>query len=118
MNYVFLVIAFLFNSSANILLKIGSQQGLRLDSWNLVDIFRENMYFIFGLICFAANVIFYFLALKNTQVSLAYPIMVTATLLIVGFYAFTFGGESFNTYHAIGYALIIAGIVFTSIAGS
>jgi drug/metabolite transporter (DMT)-like permease len=43
---------------------------------------------------------------------------VTATLLIVGFYAFTFGGESFNTYHAIGYALIIAGIVFTSIAGS
>lgn len=113
MNYLFLVLAFLFNSGANILLKIGSVGGIKLDTFNPFLLIRENIYLVAGLFFFAINVVFYFLALKNIPVSLAYPVMVTMSLLIIGAYAFMFGGEHFTFYHAVGYALIIAGIVCT-----
>lgn len=112
-SYLFLIGAFLFNSIANILLKIGSTNGIVLNTYNPILLFKENIYLVCGLLFFAVNVILYFMALKNIPVSLAYPVMVTMSLLIIGSYAFIFGGEHFTYYHAIGYALIVAGIVFT-----
>jgi multidrug transporter EmrE-like cation transporter len=94
-------------------LKIGSSTGIVLDSFNPILLFKNNIYLIFGFIFFVLNALFYFLALKNIPISLAYPIMVTMSLIIIGSYATLVLGENFTIYHILGYALIILGVVVT-----
>jgi multidrug transporter EmrE-like cation transporter len=113
MSYIFLLLAFLLNSAANILLKSGSSNGLKLDSFSPFYLIQNNSYLIFGFICFALNALFYFLALKNIPLSLGYPIMVTMSLIIIGLYSFLILGENFSYMQAIGYAIIITGVVVT-----
>lgn len=113
MSYLFLILAFILNSAANILLKIGSGQGIILDSFNPFFLVKNNIYLILGFIFFVLNALFYFFALKNIPLSLAYPIMVTMSLILIGSYASIFLGEQFTIYHILGYGLIILGVVVT-----
>lgn len=110
MNYLYLTLAFLFNALGNILLKIGSAKGLYLNFFPLETFLKNNIYLIIGFVFFVSNALFYFLALKHIPVSLAYPIMVTASLILVGSYAFIAGGEVFTYNHVIGYAFIVLGV--------
>lgn len=111
MNYIYLICAFILNGTANILLKIGAGKGLYLQILPLGMFIKQNVYFISGFILFVLNAFFYFLALKHVPVSLAYPIMITMSLLIIGVYAFSVGGEQFTYMHAVSYALIVLGVV-------
>lgn len=113
MSYIYLIFAFLLNTGANILLKTGAGRGLYLESYNPLVLFRENIYLIFGFVCFALNALFYFLALKNIPISLAYPIMVTSSLILIGTYAVIFGHENLTTYQIVGYSIIVLGVVIT-----
>jgi multidrug transporter EmrE-like cation transporter len=98
--YIYLALAFSLNSFGNILLKIGAE---------------KNNYFYLGIgfVMFAMNAAFYFLALKSIPISLAYPIMISFSLMLIASYAFVFLGEQFSYYHLIGYSLIILGVIVT-----
>ena len=73
MDYLYLILAFTLNAVANILLKIGSEFGVKI----------TNYYLFAGIALFAINIIFYFLALKNLALSTAYPIMIVMSFLII-----------------------------------
>ena len=105
-----MIIAFVLNSIANIMLKIGANSGIQFSgfNWNSVS---ANRFFIFGILLFAVNVIFYFLALRNLSLSLAYPIMVGMSFLIINSYAYYFLDDKINLMQILGYLMIVAGII-------
>jgi len=116
MGYVLLGIALLFNASANILMKLGAKKMKALDLGaiglaELVPKLLTNYYMILGLVLFASNVIFYFLALRSVNLSIGYPIMTVGGLLIITIFSLFFLSESLTKLQLGGLALIAVGLV-------
>jgi len=98
MAYALLAAAFLINGAANILLKAASARG-----------FAPSLELGLGLAAFAVNVMFYFAALRSLPLSLAYPVMVAGSFLLVNGYAAVILREKLGPAQVAGYALIILG---------
>lgn len=109
MAYVYLVIAFILNSTANILLKVSSEKGFDLS--RPLESVSRNLQLPIGLALFAANVVFYYLALRSVPLSVAYPIMVGMSVLIINSYAVFAMGERATAAQVVGYTLLVAGVV-------
>src|SRR5688500_8843373 len=108
MAYLYLFAAFLLNGLANVLLKLGSVRGLTTEG-SLPTLIATNWQFLLGLFLFAANVIFYFLALRALPLSVAYPVMVAMSFLIINGFAYFGLREVITPLQLAGYALIIVG---------
>lgn len=111
MSYLFLILAFSFNALANILLKVGSRSGFVLEPATPAALLMNNWLFIAGCGVFAVNVLFYFLALRSFPISVAYPVMVVMSFIIINGYALTMLGETITMLQLVGYALIIVGLL-------
>lgn len=111
MAYAYLIAAFVLNAVANIFLKLGSARGLNFDNLSPLALIGSNWQFLLGLVVFASNVIFYFLALRSLPLSVAYPIMVAMSFIIINGYALVFLGETVTLLQILGYGLIIAGLI-------
>lgn len=109
MAYVFLIGAFLLNSTANILLKRGALNGIRFDV-SLTEFFHMNIMLILGFAAFALNALLYFLALRTLPITIAYPVMVGMSFLIIALAGVMYFGETLSTIHIVGYVLLAAGI--------
>jgi multidrug transporter EmrE-like cation transporter len=107
--YLYLALAFTLNSVANVLLKLGAERGLSL-SGDLFAVAEANWQVLLGLAIFASNIIFYFLALRELPLSVAYPVMVAMGFLIVNSYALIMLHEPIAAGQLIGYLLIIIGL--------
>ena len=115
MTYIYLIIAFILNGAANLTLKHASltEGDLRLSDISLKFV-TDHKWLLLGFVLFASNVLFYLLALKNLSVSVAYPIMVAMSLLIVGTGAHLVFKESLSTVQIFGYALLIVAVYLIS----
>lgn len=107
--WIFLIIAFVCNSVANVLLKIWAPDWF-IWSKNIIELIQSNKFFIWGAFLFGINLIFYMLALKSIPISVAYPIMIGMSLTIITTIGFFFLHESISYMHIIAYVLIFAGI--------
>lgn len=110
MSLFFLIIAFTLNATANILLKVSAGHELALTSVRAVLSSKALLFLGMGLVTFAANVIFYYLALRSLPLSVAYPVMVGATTLMTGGAALFLFHETITFSQMCGYAFIITGI--------
>ena len=110
MYLFFLIIAFSLNSLANVLLKVSARYELSLANLGAALSSKAFFYLVLGLAAFAANVIFYYLALRHLPLSVAYPIMVGATVIITNLFAFLLFHESITLLQMIGYVCIVSGI--------
>lgn len=70
----------------------------------------DHRWLIAGLSIFAGNVIFYMLALRHLPVSVAYPVMVAMSLLIVATGANFLFKEAVTGTQIVGYVLLIIAI--------
>lgn len=117
MPYFYLVSAVLFNSLANILLKTQAQKGLDMSSFNLWYLITHNYLFITSVIAFAVNLIFYLFALRHIPISVAYPIMIAFSFIIINGSAHVIFHEQIQLLQILGYLLILVGlslvVVFT-----
>ena len=98
-----LVAAILANSAANILIKkagMSSAGGLSL---------YLNVWFIGGLGLFGLNLLAYTYALKTISLSVAYPLLIGGSLLIITWIAHQNSGEVLAPQHYAGIALILLG---------
>lgn len=123
MPYIYLIISFLLNGIANLMLRFsalnepnisfGIIRSLRSDAslgqW-IMQFLSDHKWLLIGLTIFATNVIFYMLALRNLPVSIAYPVMVAMSLLIVASGANILFKEPLNSMQVIGYILLIVSI--------
>lgn len=111
MPYVLLVCAFSLNAAANILLKLGSRQGIQLHTSSPVTFITANWQFLLGCLLFVGNVIFYFLALRSLPLSTAYPVMVVMSFLLIGMFAGFVLKEPISLVQIVGYGAIIGGLI-------
>jgi len=109
MNLIFLAIAFTLNATANVLLKIGASSGFHMDG-SILQVLRDNYVPILGLILFALNVVFYFLALRSIPLSIAYPIMTIMSFLIINGVAYFYLNENINAGQLVGYGFLVIGL--------
>lgn len=110
MPIIYLTLAFILNATANILLKIGAKKGLVFHGINLTTI-TDNYLFILGIIFFGMNAIFYFIALNTFSLSVAYPIMIGMSLIIINIFAFINLNEQPTIPQIFGYILLIVSII-------
>lgn len=111
MSFVYLILAFILNGAANVLLKVSALRGVDLGSYNPVVLITKNYLLVGGLVLFASNVVFYYLALRAMPVSIAYPVMVVMSFLIINSYAVWGIGESISVGQMVGYALLVLGLI-------
>jgi multidrug transporter EmrE-like cation transporter len=109
MAYLLLVSAFLLNAVANILLKKGAMNGVRFDT-SFPEFLYAHVAIIGGFIAFALNALLYFLALRTLPITIAYPVMVGMSFLIITAAGVIYFGETLSVVHVAGYVLLAAGV--------
>jgi multidrug transporter EmrE-like cation transporter len=118
MAYLYLLLAFSINALASILLKLDAAgPSLSLER-GIGAALSEHRMLIAGLAAFGANVILYWLALKSLPLSVAYPVMVGGSFIIVLGYAALALREGVSFAQILGYALIFAGILLVLFKGA
>jgi multidrug transporter EmrE-like cation transporter len=107
----FLIIAFVLNAAANVLIKYSALHPAALrPGWPSFLQVYLNWPFIVGVVCFALNLAAYTLALRRLPLSIAYPIMVSlGYLLILGASAYLFQ-EKLVIRQYFGAALMLGGL--------
>ena len=108
MAWIFLLIAVVFNSLANIFIKLASYKALAIAIYT-------NAYFMLGLGLFTLSLIFYTLALRGLNVAVAYPVLIGLSLLVITSIAFFFLGEGIKIEQVTGMLLITLGVMLITI---
>ncbi|HWB33729.1 MAG TPA: hypothetical protein VG753_00175 [Candidatus Paceibacterota bacterium] len=118
MPYIYLFLAFVINALASILLKVDAASApLSLDR-GVGALILEHKLLIAGLAAFGINVILYWLALKSLPLTVAYPVMVGGSFVIVLGYAALALHEGVSIWQLAGYVLIFTGILLVLLKGS
>jgi len=113
-NYVLLAVALTLNALANVSLKIGAA---RLPAWSdpaLVGRLFANRYLLLGIALFGLNVLVYATALARVNLSVAYPVMVAGSMIVVVLLSATWLREPVTSVQLSGIALLILGIVLVT----
>ena len=111
MPYVLLTVAVAVNALANVLLKMAAAKGVSLSfDAGVIALVTRNGLVLAALAAFALNVGFYFLALRALPLSVAYPIMVAGTVLLVNGSSVLLLHEGVHPAQMAGYLLIVAGV--------
>jgi multidrug transporter EmrE-like cation transporter len=115
-SWLFLIITIVLTAAANIFLKFSANrstppvQGL----WpNLVHM-CTNIPLITGIGFLAIAVISYSLALRQINLSIAYPIMTTSVVVIVAFFSTLLFAEPITLNKIIGTIIVICGVILLS----
>jgi multidrug transporter EmrE-like cation transporter len=110
-GYLGLAVSILFNSLANILIKLGmkkvSGQG---DALSMMRKAVIEPAFIGGIVCFGLALAAYSMVLSKLNLSIAYPINVSLGLILVVLVSALFLKESITLLQISGFFLIIAGV--------
>jgi small multidrug resistance pump len=104
--YIFLFISIVFNTLANFTLKafVSNQPRTGME-------ILGNVFFYLAIFFFGTNFIFYTFALQSIKISIAYPIVVGMSILLLLTLSFVFLSEKLQIIQLIGISLIIAGVV-------
>ncbi len=110
MSILYLIIAFIFNSAGSIVFKIAANRGIVFHG-SLFSIIYRNYLFIAGCFLFAVNAVFFVLALRTLPLSVANPIMLIMSFIIVAIVSMLLLHERLDVLQLIGYALLIVGVI-------
>ena len=113
--FVMLFVAMTLNAIANLLMKHSANLAGADASLSEKLLSPAGAWLAVGLFLFAANVIFYRMALEGIDVSIGYPIMVGGGLTIISTVAVFAFGERFSWKLMVGYLLLVGGLVFVSL---
>ena len=110
--YGLLALAVLFNGVANVLMKAGMRGAPNSGgAMGMIKHYLTSWPVIVGIGLFALNVLAYTQVLTKLPLSVAYPIMVSMTGVIVISGSMILFKESITVAQWIGFALIIGGVV-------
>ncbi len=112
---VALIVAIFFNSSANILIKVGMQKfkGSR-ELFSLMGGLLTNWQLLLGMAFFGANLVCYAYALSKMKLSIAYPIMMSMSFGIVIAASAFYLKEIMTREQIFGLFLILAGVILVA----
>jgi multidrug transporter EmrE-like cation transporter len=118
-----LVVALVLNATANLLIKFGMRAiDLELGGAGALDggvaglvrLLLRHWVVLLGLVCFAANVVFYAYALQKMPISVAYPVMVTTGFAIIVVVAGLVLQERLSAAQWVGVGAILLGVTLVA----
>lgn len=114
---ILLAVAATLNATASLLIKAGARAiqaqhggGEAVSPLAALRAAPLNPWMIGGVICFALNLVAYYYVLRELQVNLVYPIMVSVSYAIIVCGAAVWFGEKLNVWQMVGVAVILAGV--------
>jgi multidrug transporter EmrE-like cation transporter len=111
-SYTLLAVALLFNGVANVLMKAGMREPQTMPGLlGMLKHYLSSWPVMLGLLLFGLNIVAYTQALAKLPLSVAYPIMVSMSGLIVVLGSYFWFKESISWIQLVGFALIIAGVI-------
>src|ERR1035437_144418 len=111
MSIMYLIIAFILNSTGSVMFKVAANRGGFILQGSFFSILYHNYPFILGCFLFATNAIFFVLALRTLPLSIANPVMLIMSFIIVSIISILLLNERINSFQLIGYALLILGVI-------
>ncbi len=120
---VALAVALVLNAFANLMIRfgmhaidqeIGGAGALGGGLVGLVRLLIRHWVVLLGLACFAANVVFYALALQKMPISIAYPVMVTGGFVIIVIVAGAILKERLTLMQWMGVGAILLGVTLVA----
>ena len=108
--WIFLICSTIFNSSASVLVKLASNQGVVGNSLSIY----LSWQFIFACTLFAANLFFYAQAIKSIPLYVAYPFVTGFTIITLTIFSFYYSKEPLNYIDIFAIFLILGGITILS----
>ena len=111
MGIALLIASLIMNSTANVLIKIGSANMSYLKTYGPILGLIKNWPFTLGVALFGINVFVYALALSKIPLSIAYPVLSVGGLIIITAISALYFKETLNTVQMVGMLLLIIGIV-------
>jgi multidrug transporter EmrE-like cation transporter len=119
-----LIILMLFvialNVCGHVFLKVGMNQVGQLGSRPILEFALSaisNLYVLLGLAGYVSSVAGYIVVLSRTQLSVAYPILMSSGYALVVLVSFLWLKEPFSTIKWLGIFLVLAGVVIIGIKG-
>ena len=103
MGVVFLILAIVFNSAANALLKLASG----LPGWDL----HKIGLFALGLFLGLVNTLLYIKGLETIELSIAYPVLSAASIVVIVLISVVLFKEGLPVQKIAGLATICAGLL-------
>lgn len=109
MPYFLLFLSACMSALASVLIKLAGQEDFAW-AWQWQSLVSRPVFLIVGaLAAYCFGFLFYAVALKKLELSIAYPIMVAGTILLIYGYGLLMG-ESVNMQSAAGAVLLIFSI--------
>ncbi|MGI6393298.1 MAG: SMR family transporter [bacterium] len=118
-SVIFLICAILFNAGANIMMKAGvTANPVKTEGGvlNFIVSYVTNWQLMTGLVFFGVALIFYTKALEKFNLSIAYPLMTSAGLIIVTLWSIFVFQERLSIIQTGGIFMIIGGIWMLNIS--
>ncbi len=111
MTWIFLFLAVLGNSAANILMKLGAKQmgGFSFTVDGLKTFFTTPLIWA-GMISFALTLLCYTYVLSKLNLSLAYPIITSLGFLLVTIFSVVYFQESIHWVQIVGMFIVVGGL--------
>ncbi len=106
-----LIIAIVFNASANVLIKVGMLKVGKTDRG--MELFQKAIFqpaLLGGILLFVLSLGAYSVVLTRLNLSIAYPIMVSMGLILVTCASYFLLNEAIRPLQIIGFLLIISGV--------
>jgi len=114
-GFVLLAVAILFNGIANVMMKKGMAGAVEgASAPDMIRHYLTSWPLLVGLALFALNVVAYTQALARLPLSVAYPIMVALTGLIVISSSMILFKEHISWTQWTGFALIVCGVILVA----
>ncbi len=105
-EFLYLMLAIVFNTSANLVVK-----GFATKQSNTFYDLLTNYPLIIAVVLFGVNFIFYTKALYYLNISIAYPIVVGFSIILIISFSMIFFNERLSLMQFGGIGLIIVGII-------
>ena len=108
------------NVCGHVFLKMGMNQVGEIGSRSIVDFALSaagNPFVLLGLAGYVSSVTGYIIVLSKTNLSVAYPILMSTGYALVVLVSFVFLKEPFGTVKWAGLSLILVGVVLISLKG-
>tara|TARA_B100000242_G_scaffold291586_1_gene265192 strand:+ start:1264 stop:1608 length:345 start_codon:yes stop_codon:yes gene_type:complete len=110
-SWLFLIFSTVFNSTASVLVKLASNQGI--ESSNPLAIYL-SWEFILACCLFGANLFFYAQAIKSIPLYVAYPFVTGFTIITLTLFSFFYSKEAINIIDITAIIMILGGITILS----
>lgn len=115
---ILMIFVVALNVCGHVFLKVGINQVGSLDQQSLLKFASSailNHFVLLGLAGYVSSVAGYVIVLSRTQLSVAYPILMSTGYALVVLTSFIFLKEPFGTLKWIGLVLILAGVIIIGI---